>query len=461
MLNGIKKPHFIGVGGVGMSAIAFVLKKMGYEVSGSDAVISTLTDHLRREGVDIYIGHARENLPKDADAVVLSSAIKSDNPELIEAKRRGIKVLHRSDMLAAILNRGKGVAVAGAHGKTTTTSMLSCIAYSAGLEPTVLIGGEVKALGGNAIYGKSDWVLAEADESDGSFLKFFPYISIITNVENDHMDHYGSMDNMKAAFRQYISQTNAEGCVVLCFDDEFLRAMAKETDRHVISYAIDNEADYQAKNIVYSYAVTTYEVYYKGEKIADMRIKVPGKHNVENSLAVIAAARCMGIDIKDITRIFTDFSGAKRRFELKGEVGGVMVVDDYAHHPSEIKSTLAAAKQVKRNRLVTVFQPHRYTRTQNLKEEFGKSFSDCDIIILTDIYAASEEPIDGIDGQTLVKSVKAGGRKDVVYLPDLAAVTDYLLENARPGDLVLTMGAGDIYKAGESYLEKKRVSDEK
>ena len=461
MLNGIKKPHFIGIGGVGMSAIAFVLKKMGFAVSGSDAVISTLTDHLRREGVEIYIGHASDNLPKDADAVVLSSAIKSDNPELLEAKRRGIKVLHRSDMLAAILNKGKGIAVAGAHGKTTTTSMLSCIAYAAGVEPTILIGGEVKALGGNALYGKSDWVLAEADESDGSFLKFFPYISIITNIENDHMDHYGSMDNMKAAFRQFISQTSTEGCVVLCFDDELLRDMAKETDRCVVSYALDHEADYQAKNIVYGYAGTTYEVYYKGGKIADMLIKVPGRHNVQNSLAVIAAAKCMGIGTDEIVKHFAEFSGTKRRFEIKGEIDGVLVVDDYAHHPSEIKSTLAAAKQVKRERLVTVFQPHRYTRTQHLQKEFGESFCDCDVIILTDIYAASELPIPGIDGHTIVERVKESGRQDVVYMPDLVSVTDYLLKNTRPGDLVLTMGAGDVYKSGESYLEKKRFKNDK
>ena len=454
MLQNIKKPHFIGIGGVGMSAIAHVLNKQGMQVSGSDAAQTSITEKLATDGVSICIGHAGENLPADCDAVVISSAIRQENPEIIEACKRNLPVYHRSDMLAELMNDKLGVAVAGAHGKTTTTSMLSCVAVEAGIDPSYLIGGEVAALGGNAHFGSSDWLIAEADESDGSFLKFFPHLSIITNIENDHLDHYKSVTQIKEAFLQFARQTSPTGAVILCFEDENLIEMAGQLKTRVLSYAIDKEADYQAKNIEFGKNGSIYDVYFKGQFIIQIKLAVPGRHNILNSLAVFAAADILGITAEKIAVCLSDFTGAKRRFEKKAEIQDVLIVDDYAHHPSEIKSTLMAAKQLKKKRIIAVFQPHRYTRTQFLCEEFGSSFAFCDLLVLTEVYAAGELPIEGISGQTLVDEVKKQGRKDVVFLPSPQDVADYLAGIVQADDLVLTLGAGDIYKAGELLAKK-------
>ncbi|MDR2005631.1 MAG: UDP-N-acetylmuramate--L-alanine ligase [Acidaminococcales bacterium] len=458
MFDKIKKWHFIGIGGVGMSAVACVLNKTGLEVSGSDAVESALSRKLAADGVRIYIGHASGQIG-DCGAVVLSSAIKQTNPEALEAKERGIPIFHRSDVLAALLNSRRGVTVAGAHGKTTTTALLSHAAIQAGLDPTVLIGGEVASLGGNARCGKGQYLIAEADESDGSFLKFFPYLSIVTNIENDHMDYYRNMDRMNAAFTQFIAQTAPEGAAVLCFDDARLRLIAKETGRRVISYGIAEEADYQACNISYGADGTTYDLYFQGKFLCELKLIIPGRHNVLNSLAVVAAARFMGLDAERIAPPLASFRGVKRRFELKGKIDGITVVDDYAHHPSEIKNTLAAAAQKNPSRLIGVFQPHRYTRTKLLKEEFGQAFALCDRLVLTDIYAAGEEPIQQINGRTLLYEIQKTRRNGVVYQPDIEAAAGYLENVVQPGDLIITLGAGDIYKAGELLLSrlKKRT----
>lgn len=453
MLEKIKKPHFIGVGGVGMSAIAHVLQKMGLQVSGSDAAQSSITEKLAAIGVKIYIGHDADNIAADCDAVVVSSAIKQENMELMRAKQMGIPVFHRSDLLAYLLNNRFGVAIAGAHGKTTTTSMLSCLTMHAGIDATYLIGGEVSALGGNAHLGKSDWLIAEADESDGSFLKFFPKIAIITNVENDHMDYYDSLASIESAFLRFASQTDQEGAVIVCFDDPVVKNMSSKIDRRIISYAIDEKANYQAKNIRRDECGSKYDLYYQDDFLTEINLAVPGKHNILNSLAVIAAARMLDVPIEKMQECLATFTGARRRFEKKGDCSGVLVVDDYAHHPSEIKSTLLAAKQVNRKRIVSIFQPHRYTRTKLLQEEFGKCFCDCDVLILTDVYSAGESPIEGIDGKTLLEQVKKQGRDDVLYIPDVDAVADYLLANAQQGDLVITLGAGDIYRAGEIFYQ--------
>ncbi|MDR3349233.1 MAG: UDP-N-acetylmuramate--L-alanine ligase [Acidaminococcales bacterium] len=453
MFEKIKKWHFIGIGGVGMSAIASVLNKSGFEISGSDAVESALTRRLAADGVKIYIGHACGQIDS-CDAVVLSSAIKRTNPEAIEAVERGIPILHRSDVLAALLNGRYGVTVAGAHGKTTTTALLSHVAIQAGLDPTVLVGGEVDSLGGNARYGTGQYLIAEADESDGSFLKFFPHLSIVTNIENDHMDYYRSMDKMKAAFTQFIAQTAPKGAAVLCFDDALLRLAAGETGCEVISYGITEEADYQAKNISCGVGGSAYDLYFQGKFLRELKLLIPGRHNILNSLAVIAAARFLGIGIERIAPALASFRGVKRRFEIKGEIGGITVVDDYAHHPSEIKSTLAAAAQKKPSRLIGVFQPHRYTRTKLLKEEFGQAFALCDQLVLTDIYAAGEEPIAQINAHTLIAEINKNGRGGTVYQPNMAAVAIYLENIVQPGDLVVTLGAGDIYKAGELLLSR-------
>jgi UDP-N-acetylmuramate--alanine ligase len=451
MFDKIKKLHFVGIGGVGMSAIARVLVQSGLEVSGSDAAANTLTRKLAEDGVKIYIGHAPGQIG-NCDAVVVSSAIKQDNPELSKARELGIPILHRSDVLAALLNGRYGVAVSGAHGKTTTTALLSHVAIQAGLDPTALIGGEVGSLQGNARFGKSELLIAEADESDGSFLKFYPHLSIVTNIENDHMDYYQNMDRMRAAFTQFINQTAPGGAAVLCFDDALLRLVAKEVGCRVISYGITEKADYRAKNIAYDADGTSYDLYFQEKFLCGLKLIIPGRHNVLNSLAAFAAARVLGIDPGLVRSAVQSFGGVKRRFELKGEIGGITVVDDYAHHPSEIKSTLAAAAQKKFSRLIGVFQPHRYTRTNLLKEEFGQAFELCDLLVLTDIYAAGEAPIAQVDGRTLVDEIKKNGRHDVVYRQDVKAAASYLQEIARPGDLILTLGAGDIYKAGEMLL---------
>ena len=448
MLEGIKALHFVGVGGVGMSAIAYVVNKLGYTVTGSDEQTSRLTAKLAEEGVRIYIGHARGQIG-DCDAIVVSSAINQSNPEIIEAKERNIPVLHRSDILAELMNNSFGIAVAGAHGKTTTTSMLSCVAVETGLDPTVLIGGEVTALGGNARCGQSKYLIAEADESDGSFLKFYPHIAIVTNIENDHMDFYHTMDEMHKAFDRFIGQLSVDGKAILCFEDDILRKMGQQKREQVLSYAIDYKADYQAVNIDYREDGTYYDVL-KGEKIlGKMKLSLPGRHNVLNSLAVVAAGDLLEIDFSYIAKALSKFSGAKRRFEIKCETAGVMVVDDYAHHPTEIISTLNAARQLKPKRLICAFQPHRYSRTQLLREEFGSCFKFCDLLVLSDIYAASEEPIAGIDGQTLVEEVRNKSGQKAIYAAGVLEVADCLKSLAQPGDLIITLGAGNIYQAGE------------
>ena len=452
MLEGIKKIHFIGIGGVGMSAIAYVLLKRGFVVSGSDAAKSNIVAKLSKEGAMVYIGHAACQIG-GVDAVVVSTAIREDNPELEEARRRKITVLHRSDVLAALINSGKGIAVAGAHGKTTTSSMLACICTESGIDPTAIIGGVVSSLGGNAVNGKGDVLVAEADESDGSFLKFHPHIAVVTNIENDHLDHYGNEENIYKAFCQFISNVVEGGKAVLCFDNAKIRCMAKETKATVISYAIEcADADYQAKNIVFKKSCTVYDLYYHGNKLEQVELIVPGRHNVLNSLGALAAAFELDIAFDKAIASLKLFSGAKRRFETKGQVNGVWIVDDYAHHPTEIKATLAAAKQTKPTRLMCIFQPHRYTRTQLLLEEFGGAFSDCDELILTEIYSAGEQKIPGVCGKQLCDEVTKQTAQKVVYIPELCDIEEYLKKNVKTGDLVITLGAGNIYTVGEHLV---------
>lgn len=452
VLEGIKKIHFIGIGGVGMSAIAYVLLKRGFIVSGSDAAQGYMVNKLSKEGAMVYIGHAACQI-EDVDAVVVSTAIRDDNPELEEARRRKITVLHRSDVLAALINSGKGVAVAGAHGKTTTSSMLACICAESGIDPTAIIGGVVSSLGGNAINGKGDVLVAEADESDGSFLKFHPHIAVVTNIENDHLDHYGNEENIYKAFCQFLGNIVEGGKAILCFDNAKIRRMAQEAKTKIISYAIDYpEADYLAKNVVFGKDGTSYDLYFHGEKLGKVELIVPGRHNVLNSLGALAAAIELGIGLDTAIASMKLFSGAKRRFETKGQINGVWVVDDYAHHPTEIKATLAAAKQTRPDRLMCIFQPHRYTRTQLLMEEFGGAFGDCDELILTEIYSAGEQPIPGICGQQLCEEVARRSAQKVVFIPELSDIEGYLIENVKKGDLVITLGAGNIYTVGEKLV---------
>ena len=458
-LDKIKNIHFIGIGGAGMSALSYVMIKRGYQVSGSDAKPGYMATNLAKEGALVFIGHYACQIER-AEVVVVSTAIHPDNPELVEAKKRQVPVIHRSDVLAYLMNKHKGVAVAGAHGKTTTSSMLSCITCEGGLDPTIVVGGIVNNLGSNAVNGKSDYVVAEADESDGSFLKFHPYLAVITNIENDHLDHYGSEENIQAAFAKFVEQIKEDGKAILCYDNAKVRALGEKTGKTVISYGIDSkDADYRAENIEYGKNGTTYDILYKNEVIGKGQLIVPGRHNVLNSLGAIAAARELGIPLESILASLAHFSGAKRRFETKGKVGGVWVVDDYAHHPTEIAVTLKAARQTQPERLVCVFQPHRYTRTQLLLDQFAVAFKDCDELIITDIYAASEDPIPGVSGEMLAHKIAETTGQKVRYISGQDKIEETLEREVRPGDLVITMGAGDIYRLGEQLVQALERSE--
>lgn len=435
-----------------MSAIAAVLLDKGYQISGSDAKTSFLVENLRSKGAVIFCGHAAENIGT-CEAVVVSSAIDAQNPEIIAAQQKHIKIYHRSDLLAELLNGGKGIAVAGSHGKTTTSSMLSVIFDHAGLAPTVLIGGIVDYFKSNAQLGKGDYVIAEADESDGSFLKFKPYLALVTNIEDDHMDHYGSMDNLMQAFKEYIAHIVPGGMAILCLDHPQVAALAKDIERPYLSYAIDAPADYLAKNIVITKEGTTFEVFHHGEFLGQVQLAIPGCHNVLNALGAFAAAHFAQIAPAKIIAALKVFHGANRRFQTKKKTADYWIVDDYAHHPTEIKMTLRAAQQTKPHRLICIFQPHRYTRTKLLAEEFGMAFQDADLLILTDIYSAGEKPLAGITGQTLVEATAKHGKK-AVYIEQLEQIAPYLKKILQPGDMVITMGAGNVYLCGETLANQ-------
>ena len=452
MLTGIKKVHFVGIGGAGMSALAKILVEKGYNVSGSDVKESVMTGILRDLGAKVFIGQRAENV-QDTEAIVVSSAIRENNPEVVEAKRLGLKRLHRSDVNAFLINNSKGIAVAGAHGKTTTTSMLGVSLDYEGVSPSIIIGGEVDYLGSNAKLGKSDYLVSEADESDGTFLKYYPYIGIVTNVENDHMDHYGTMENIIKAFTQFLNQIREDGWGVVCFDNENIRNIVKNVNRKIVSYAIDHDADYVAANIKADASGTSFDVIHKGENLGTVKLNVPGRHNVLNAMACVVTGITLGQSVAQMAEGLTMFNGAKRRFQTKGKAHGVWVVDDYAHHPTEIATTLKAARQTQPKRLVCAFQPHRYSRTQLLQKEYGSCFKDADLLVLTDVYSAGEDPIPGVDGELLVKEVAEQTGQKTVYIKDKKEIAAYLKSIAQEGDLIMTMGAGDIVKCGEELVE--------
>lgn len=453
MLNDIKKIHFVGIGGAGMSAIAKVLLEMGYQVSGSDLSRSEYITKLELQGAKVFFGHDAGNI-KDAEALVVSTAIRSDNTEVIAAREHNLPIYHRADIIAALMKQFKGVAVAGAHGKTTTTSMIALMFEKAGLNPTIIIGGELDDIGGNAKLGTGEFLVAEADESDGSFLKLSPSIAIVTNIENDHMDFYETMENIMHAFKDFLHKLPEDGIAVLCFDNDGVRETALDLGRNFFSYAIDYEADFTARNIRTRGPVSEYDAYFRGELLGMIKLSVPGRHNIANSLAAVAVGRSVGLTFEQIASGLAPFRGAKRRFQTKGKIEGVWVVDDYAHHPTEIKTTLLAARQTEPKRLISVFQPHRFTRTKYLREEFGRAFIPADILILTDVYAAGEEPIPGINGETIKEEVERQTGQQVVYIAQKEKIARYLEEIVEPGDLVMTMGAGNIYQAGEELVER-------
>lgn len=454
MLDGIHKIHFIGIGGAGMSALAHILVEKGFEVTGSELKDSPMAQKLTKLGAKIVFGHKAENV-NGVDAIVVSTAIPDNNPEVVAAHALGIPKLHRSDINAALVNSYKGIAVAGAHGKTTTTSMTGIILKDGGVEPTIIIGGEVDYLDGNACLGKENgWLVSEADESDGSFLKLHPEIAVVTNVEDDHLDHYGTMDNIRKAFRQFIENIDKEtGCAVVCFDNENIRNIAAQVDRKIISYAIEHDADYQAKNIKPEGMGTSFDVVKGGETLGHVKLNIPGRHNVLDALAAVVTSLVCGLTVSEAAKGLARFHGAKRRFETKAHVEDVWIVDDYAHHPTEVATTLRAARQTEPKRLICAFQPHRYSRTQLLAKEFGTAFGEADILVLTGIYSAGEAPIPGVTGETIFAEVVEATGQKASYIEKREDVASYLQSIAQPGDLIVTMGAGDIYKTGEELAE--------
>ena len=453
MMN-VKKFHFVGIGGAGMSALAKILIESGREISGSDCADSATVAMLRNLGAKISVGHDAANVTDDIEALVISSAIHPDNPEVLKAAELKIPKLHRSDINAMLVNAKRGIAVAGAHGKTTTTAMIGFVLHNAGVSPTIIIGGESADLGTGAVLGKSEFVVSEADESDGSFIKLKPALAVVTNIENDHLDHYGTVEKIRAAFKIFLENLDkATGTAILCFDSENLREVASELDRKIISYAIENDADFTAKNIVAGVDGVSFDVF-NGEKfLGKIRLAIHGRHNVLNALATIVTALQVGVEFPKIADGLSKFHGAKRRFQSKARVRSIWVVDDYGHHPTEIAATLKAARETNPNRIICVFQPHRYTRTKLLLKEFGGAFAGADLLVLTDIYSAGEDKIPGVSGESILEQVLATTNQAVSYIPDRAKIAEYLLDNVTAGDLVITMGAGDIYKTGDELVE--------
>jgi UDP-N-acetylmuramate--alanine ligase len=460
MFKRIKHIHFVGIGGIGMSGIAEVLLNLGYKVSGSDMKESDTTERLRRLGGEIFFGHRAENITSP-HVVVISSAVKNDNVEVIAAREKQVPVIPRAEMLAELMRLKYGVAIAGAHGKTTTTSMVATVFAAGGIDPTVVIGGKLNSLGTNAKLGQGEFLVAEADESDGSFLKLSPTIAVVTNIDAEHLDYYKDIDEIKTAFLTFINKVPFYGVSVLCLDQPHIQALIPSLQKRYQTYGMSTQADYQARDISLRPLGSTFKVMHHNKDLGPFELSVPGVHNISNSLAAIAVARELDIDIETIRKALREFSGVQRRFQIKGEVGGVIVVDDYGHHPTEIKATLAAAATGMERRVVVVFQPHRYTRTQHLLEDFFTAFNQADKLIVMDIYAAGEKPIPGVSGKALYEGIKKHGHKDVMFIPEQDKLIEHLLKVLKKGDLMITLGAGDVWKLGELVLEKLQHGDRK
>jgi UDP-N-acetylmuramate--alanine ligase len=442
--------HFIGIGGSGMSGLAEVLLTTGYKVSGSDLKTSEVTDRLVAMGGRVFKGHHERNV-LGADIVVYSSAVQGDNPELRAAIARGVPVIPRADMLAELMRMKYGIAVAGAHGKTTTTSMVGQVLLDGGLDPTIVVGGRVHALKTNARLGHGRFLVAEADESDGSFVRLTPAIGVITNLDQEHMDHYGTMAGVEAAFLEFAERTPFYGLVVLCADDPGLAKLTPRISRRSITYGIES-GTIRARNLEPRKGGSRFDVTSGSDTLGAIELPVVGRHNVLNALAAVAVGLEVEIPFPQIAYALARFEGVGRRFEKRGEANGVLVVDDYGHHPTEIKATLAAARQLGRERVVVCFQPHRYSRTKNLAKEFGAAFDDADAVVITDIYAAGEAPIEGVTAELVVGAARSHGHRNVVYAGDLSRAEALLREMVRPHDLVVTLGAGDVARLGDRLL---------
>ncbi|MBI5345415.1 MAG: UDP-N-acetylmuramate--L-alanine ligase [Deltaproteobacteria bacterium] len=448
----IKRIHFVGIGGSGMNGIAEVLINMGYKVTGSDLAESDTTRRLAKLGAAIHIGHREENVA-GAHCVVYSSAVKKDNPELRGAASRQIPIIPRAEMLAELMRMKYGIAIAGTHGKTTTTSMISMILAMANMDPTIVTGGKLNSLGANARLGGGDFLVAEADESDRSFLKLSPTIAVVTNIDREHMDNYSDMEDVKSAYLNFINKVPFYGCAVICLDHPVIQSLIPKITRRVVSYGLTAQADIHARNITHEGMRTTFEIWYEKTKAGALTLSMPGEHNVCNSLAAASVAKELEIDFEHIKAGLEGFTGVERRFHIRGTSGGVTVIDDYGHHPEEIKAVLRAAKKGWGRRVAVVFQPHRYSRTKDLFTEFLSAFNDAEKLIITEIYAAGEERMEGVSGEALYRGIKAYGHKDVSFIKDISAVPEHLAGVVSGDDMVITLGAGDVWKAGVRFLE--------
>ena len=442
--------HMVGIGGSGMSGIAELLLNLGYRVSGSDLHKTAVTQRLQKLGATVFIGHHPDNV-QNADVVVISSAIRSDNPEVVAAQKANIPVIPRVEMLTEIMRLRQSIAVAGAHGKTTTTSMIGSVLAGAGFDPTIVVGGRLRSLGTNAYLGKGEWIVVESDESDGSFLRLLPTISVITNIDREHLDRYGHLDALIDAFVQFGNQVPFYGATIVCLEDHFIQNNLYRFRRRVITYGLHPQCHYWASE-VRVLGWTTRFVVHHNDSSYEMTLNLPGEHNVMNALATIAAARFLGIAWETIQAELERFQGVERRFQMKGRVNDIWVVDDYAHHPTEIQRTLDAALAFDRKRLVVVFQPHRYSRVSFLWDEFRRSFYAAHELIVLPIYPAGEDPIPGVDAERLADEIRQSGHRSTRYVPNIDTAVQTLLEIVQPGDLVLTIGAGNVYQVGDRLV---------
>ena len=446
--------HFVGIGGIGMSGIAELLLNLGYKVSGSDLRYSDITRNLEELGGTLFEGHAEDQI-EGADVIVTSSAVKSDNPEVLAARQLSVPVIPRAEMLAELMRLKYSVAIAGAHGKTTTTSIVASVLGEGGFDPTVVIGGKLKSLGTNAVHGQGDFIVAEADESDGSFLKMSPTIAVVTNIDREHLDYYDDLDDIKGVFLNFIEKVPFYGLAVLCLDNESIQDLIPKIKSRFTTYGMSSQADFQARNVQFEGMTSRFTVYHFGERLGEIMLNLPGVHNVLNSMSSIAVGVELGIPFDRIKQALETIEGVQRRLEIKGETKGIVVVDDYGHHPTEIKTTLQAARESwPDRRIVVVFQPHRYSRTQALFDEFTRAFYQSDLLVVLPIYAAGEKEILGTDGHSLYKGIKAHGHRNVVFKENFQATVDYLDEVSKAGDILLTLGAGDVLKVGEMALEQ-------
>jgi len=450
MYGSTHRIHFIGVGGSGMSGLAEVLLNMGYQVSGSDLKATDVTDRLVSLGGRVFTSHAASNV-EGVQVVVYSSAIKPDNPELTRARADGIPVIPRADMLAELMRMKYGVAVGGSHGKTTTTSMVAAVLQRGGLDPTIVVGGRLRTLGANAKLGHGRFLVAEADESDGSFLRLSPAVAVITNIDREHLDHYKDLEDVRQAFTYFANRVPFYGVTVLCVDDEHVREILPQVTKRHILYGTRADAEIRGSALELKPQGSRFRIEAAGRSLGSIELQVPGRHNALNALAAVAVGLELEIAFAHIAEALAGFHGVSRRFELKGEAGGVRVFDDYGHHPTEIAATLAAAKGLG-GRVLVVFQPHRFTRTEALREEFGGCFVDADRVWVMDVYAAGEPPIAGVSGRTVVDSARAKGADHVRSTPAAAEAVEAALAEARAGDVLLTLGAGDVSKLGEILL---------